>query len=91
MYCELYRCKGRVINGRVYMYIGSHLISETVTQKRRMLNLPISRQERRPRSSLTRLLCRSCCQKRLVLKLSVIELRTKWEVNISHTRAVVSL
>ena len=30
MYCELYRCKGRVINGKVYMYIGSHLISETV-------------------------------------------------------------
>ena len=29
MYCELYRCKGRVINGRIYMYIGSHLISET--------------------------------------------------------------
>ena len=28
MYCELYRCKGRVINGRIYMYIGSHLISE---------------------------------------------------------------
>ena len=21
MYCELYRCKGRVINGRMYMYI----------------------------------------------------------------------
>ena len=30
MYCELYRCKGRAINGRIYMYIGSHLISETV-------------------------------------------------------------
>ena len=30
MYCELYRCKGRVINGTIYMYIGSHLIHETV-------------------------------------------------------------
>ena len=44
-----------------------------MSQKRRLLNLPISRQERRPRSSLTRLLCRSCCQERLVLKLSITE------------------
>ena len=29
MYCELYRCKGRVINGRIYMYMWSHLISES--------------------------------------------------------------
>ena len=43
-----------------------------MSQERRLLNLPISRQERRPRSSITRLLCRSCCQERLVLKLSII-------------------
>ena len=44
-----------------------------MSQKRRLLNLPISRQERRPRSSLTWLLCRSCCQERLVLKLSIVQ------------------
>ena len=48
-----------------------------MSQKRRLLNLPISRQERRPRSSLTRLLCRSCCQERLVLKLSNYLLNTR--------------
>ena len=41
-----------------------------VSQKHRLLNLPISRQKRRPRSSPTRPPCRSCCQERLVLKLS---------------------
>ena len=41
-----------------------------MSQKRRLLNLPSSRQKRRPRSSPTRLLHRSCCQERLVLKLS---------------------
>ena len=29
MYCELYRCRGRAINRRIYMYIVSHLISES--------------------------------------------------------------
>ena len=47
-----------------------------MSQKCRLLNLPISCQERRPRSSLTRLLCRSCCQERLVLKLSNVTNRT---------------
>ena len=42
MYCELYRCKGRVINGRIYMYIGSHLISETGERLCRLLNSDLS-------------------------------------------------
>ena len=44
MYCELYRCKGRVINGRIYMYIGSHLISESAIGLFQLYDLHVIKQ-----------------------------------------------
>ena len=59
-----------------------------MSQKRRLLNLPISRQERRPWSSLTRLLCRSCCQERLVLKLSIVKTKHRGPTSLAFAELV---